>query len=299
MKALTLKSIKKTYKGGTRALKSVDLSIEEGDFFALLGANGAGKTTLIGILTGTVNKTGGKASVFGHDIDKDFDDAKENVGVVPQEFNFNIFEKVIDIVVTQAGYFGIPRKQALKDAEPILKTLELWDKRNQPSMRLSGGMKRRLMIARALIHHPKLLLLDEPTAGVDVALRHSMWDYLRDLNKQGTTILLTTHYIEEAEKLCRNVAIIKEGEIVQQGSVKKLIQDFERKTFILDVDRPDTKIKGYDTEAVDDFTLSVNLTAKQNIADFMAALTTANVHVHDIKPSGNRLEELFLDTLKK
>jgi ABC-2 type transport system ATP-binding protein len=166
-------------------------------------------------------------------------------------------------------------------------------------MRLSGGMKRRLMIARALIHHPKLLLLDEPTAGVDVNLRHSMWDYLRDLNKKGTTILLTTHYIEEAEKLCRNVAIIEEGEIVRQGSVKKLIQDFERKTFVLDVDRPNITIKGYDIQAVDDFTISVNLTPKQNIADFMVALTTANVHVHDIKPSGNRLEELFLDTLKK
>lgn len=299
MNAITIQKLTKTYQGGTHALKGVDLTIAEGDFFALLGANGAGKTTIIGILTGTINKTEGKVKIFNSDIDQDFDHAKETVGVVPQEFNFNIFEKVIDIVVTQAGYFGIPRKQALKDAESILKALELWDKRDEPARCLSGGMKRRLMIARALIHHPKLLILDEPTAGVDVELRHSMWDYLRDLNQRGTTILLTTHYIEEAEKLCNNVAIIKEGQIVKQDKVKKLIHSLDRKAFILDVDRPHISLKGYDIIAIDEFTIAVNLTRAQNIATLITELAEANVHVHDIKPSGNRLEELFLEILKK
>jgi len=299
MNAITIQKLTKTYQGGTHALKGVDLTIAEGDFFALLGANGAGKTTIIGILTGTVNKTEGKVKIFNTDIDQDFDRAKETVGVVPQEFNFNIFEKVIDIVVTQAGYFGIPRTQAFKDAESILRALELWEKRDEPSRRLSGGMKRRLMIARALIHHPKLLILDEPTAGVDVELRHSMWDYLRDLNQRGTTILLTTHYIEEAEKLCNNVAIIKEGQIVKQDKVKKLIHSLDRKAFILDVDRPHISLQGYDITAIDEFTIAVNLTRTQNIATLITELAEANVHVHDIKPSGNRLEELFLEILKK
>ncbi|TSC69334.1 MAG: antibiotic transport system ATP-binding protein [Parcubacteria group bacterium Gr01-1014_56] len=211
---ISIKDLRKVYKTGTAALKGVTLSIEKGDFFALLGPNGAGKTTLIGILAGLVVKTGGEVSVFGSSIDKDPVTTKSHIGLVPQEFNFNIFEKVIDIVVDQAGFYGIPRKEALARAENILKDLGLWEKRNEPSQQLSGGMKRRLMIARALIHHPRLLLLDEPTAGVDVEMRHGMWDFLRKMNQGGMTIVLTTHYLEEAEKLSRTVAMINKGEIV-------------------------------------------------------------------------------------
>jgi ABC-2 type transport system ATP-binding protein len=299
MNAIKIRKLTKVYSSGTRALKGVDLEIKEGDFFALLGANGAGKTTIIGILTGVVNKTKGKAEVFGADIDKNFSKAKGYIGVVPQEFNFNIFEKVIDIVITQAGYFGIPRWKALEDAEQILKNLQLWDQRDLPSRALSGGMKRRLMIARALIHHPKLLILDEPTAGVDVNLRHSMWDYLKELNEKGTTILLTTHYIEEAEKLCRNVAIIKEGTIVKEGSVKSMTSSLDRQTFILNVDRAKKSMKGYDVKKIDDSTISVNLRSKQSLTNFIMDLKKADVHVKDIKPSGNRLEEFYLSILKK
>jgi ABC-2 type transport system ATP-binding protein len=223
-KAIEIENLRKTYAGGTEALKGVSLSVEEGDFFALLGPNGAGKTTLIGILTSLVNKTSGRAKIFDADIDTHKDLAKTYIGLVPQEFNFNIFEKVIDIVTTQAGYYGIARADALKRAEEILKALELWDKKDQPSQSLSGGMKRRLMIARGLIHNPKLLILDEPTAGVDVEMRHSMWDFLRKLNGQGTTIILTTHYLEEAEELCRNIAIIRKGEIAVNESMQSLLE---------------------------------------------------------------------------
>ncbi len=212
--AIEVKNLRKVYDTGTEALKGVNLSVEEGDFFALLGPNGAGKTTIIGILAGLVSKTTGDAKIFGHDVETDASRAKTYIGLVPQEFNFNIFEKVKDIVTTQAGYYGIPRAQALKDAEPILKDLGLWEKRDEASQKLSGGMKRRLMIARALIHKPKLLILDEPTAGVDVELRRQMWTFLRKMNEQGTTIVLTTHYLEEAEQLARNVAIINKGEIL-------------------------------------------------------------------------------------
>jgi ABC-2 type transport system ATP-binding protein len=221
--AVSVSNLRKTYEGGTEALKGVNLTIEEGDFFALLGPNGAGKTTIISILTGLVTKTSGEAKVFDAAIDRDPSRAKTYIGLVPQEFNFNIFEKVEDIVVTQAGYYGTPRAQALKDAEPILKSLGLWEKRREPSQQLSGGMKRRLMIARALIHRPKLLILDEPTAGVDVELRRSMWSFLREMNAAGTTIILTTHYLEEAEELCRNVAIINKGEILVNESMQGLL----------------------------------------------------------------------------
>jgi len=223
MNAIEIHDLVKTYRGGTKALKGVDLAVGEGDFFALLGANGAGKTTLIGILTGLVNKTAGTVKVFDCDIDKDFANAKRMLGVVPQEFNFNMFENVQDIVVNQAGYFGVPYQTAFKDAESILKMVGLWKKRRAMARTLSGGMKRRLMIARALIHHPKVLILDEPTAGVDVELRRSMWDYLRDINSQGTTILLTTHYLEEVEQMCRNAAIIKDGQIVRHDAVPNLM----------------------------------------------------------------------------
>lgn len=221
--AVSVQNLRKTYEGGTEALKGVTLSIEEGDFFALLGPNGAGKTTIISILTGLVTKTSGEALVFDTSITKDPSKAKTYIGLVPQGFNFNIFEKVQDIIIDQAGYYGIPRATALRDAEPILKGLGLWEKRNEPSQRLSGGMKRRLMIARALIHHPKLLILDEPTAGVDVELRRSMWGFLRTMNEQGTTIILTTHYLEEAEQLCRNVAVINKGEILVNESMQSLL----------------------------------------------------------------------------
>ncbi len=221
--AITIKDVRKVYDTGTEALKGVTFSIAEGDFFALLGPNGAGKTTLIGILTGLTNKTGGTIEVFGASIDTQSELAKTYIGLVPQEFNFNIFEKVIDIITTQAGYYGISRTQALADAEPILRELGLWDKRGEKAMALSGGMKRRLMIARALIHHPRLLILDEPTAGVDVELRRSMWEFLKKMNANGTTIILTTHYLEEAETLCRNVAIIHKGNIVVNEPTATLI----------------------------------------------------------------------------
>jgi len=222
--AIFVKDLRKTYANGVEALKGIDLSVAEGDFFALLGPNVAGKTTLISILTSLVNKTSGEAKIFDAPIDTQSSRAKTFIGVVPQEFNFNIFEKVIDIVCTQAGYYGIPRKEALARAEVLLKELGLWDKRNQPSQALSGGMKRRLMIARGLIHNPKLLILDEPTAGVDVEMRLGMWDFLRKLNKEGTTIILTTHYLEEAEELCRNIAIINKGTIVINDSMQNLIE---------------------------------------------------------------------------
>ena len=223
-KAIEIRDLRKTYAGGTEALKGVTLSVEEGDFFALLGPNGAGKTTLIGILTSLVNKTSGEARVFDASLDGSKDLAKTYIGLVPQEFNFNIFEKVIDIVVTQAGYYGIARQDALKRAQVLLKALGLWDKRNEPSQKLSGGMKRRLMIARGLVHSPKLLILDEPTAGVDVEMRLGMWDFLRTLNSQGTTIVLTTHYLEEAEELCRNIAVINKGQIAVNESMQSLLE---------------------------------------------------------------------------
>ncbi len=224
MPAVSIKNLRKTYESGAQALKGVDLTVEEGEFFALLGPNGAGKTTLIAILSGLALKSEGAVRVFDASIDEDPNLAKTYIGLVPQEFNFNIFEKVIDIVTTQAGYYGIPHTVALKDAEPILKVLDLWEKRDQKAMALSGGMKRRLMIARALIHHPRLLLLDEPTAGVDVELRRSMWDFLRERNAAGTTIILTTHYLEEAEQLCKRVAIINHGQIVVNEPTSDLIK---------------------------------------------------------------------------
>lgn len=227
MQAIQLSTLAKTYDNKVQALKSVNLTIEKGDFFALLGANGAGKTTIIGILTGLVNKTSGTVTVLGNDLDSSIDNVKASIGVVPQEFNFSIFEKVEDILVDQAGFYGMPRKLALPRAEELMKALGLWDKRHQPSRTLSGGMKRRLMVARALMHRPQILLLDEPTAGVDIELRRGMWDYLKQLNAEGTTIILTTHYLEEVEQLCRNVAIMKKGEIAHQSSVAELLTTYQ------------------------------------------------------------------------
>lgn len=300
MNALEISNLVKVYANGTQALSGVDLKVKQGDFFALLGANGAGKTTIIGIITSLVNKTSGEVRVFGHDIDKDIDLAKQMIGVVPQEFNFSIFEKVIDIVAAQAGYFGVPRAEAEKEAENVLRDLNLWEKRNDVSRSLSGGMKRRLMIARALIHKPKLLILDEPTAGVDVELRHGMWEYLQRLNASGTTILLTTHYLEEAEQLCKNLAIIKQGEIVKNDTVKNVLKGLESQTYILTVDAlPDLKEKTpFNIVALDENTIQVDLRKEDSITDLVRTLSDVHVKVLEAQAKGNRLEQLFLEILK-
>jgi ABC-2 type transport system ATP-binding protein len=299
--AIEIKGLKKTYSNGTQALKGIDLEIKQGDFFALLGANGAGKTTAIGVLTGVVVKTAGSVKIFGIDIEKDHASAKKFIGVVPQELNFSIFELVEDIVVSQAGYFGIRRKEALVEAEFILKKLDLWSKRKQPARTLSGGMKRRLMIARALIHKPKLLILDEPTAGVDVELRYGMWDYLRELNQNGTTILLTTHYLEEVEQMCKNAAIIKTGEIVALDSVRNMIRLVDQETYVVHVDhvKPINRSKLFNPKTIDDNTLEIDLFKTQKISDCLSALAEDGMILTDIRPKGNRMEKLFLKILKQ
>lgn len=300
MSAVIIQNLSKTYKTGHHALKNVSFAIEQGDFFALLGPNGAGKTTIIGILTGLVNKTIGKVTVFGFDLETQLDQVKQCIGVVPQEFNFSIFEKVFDIVVAQAGYYGIPRKVAEERTEEVLKALELWDKKNVVARALSGGMKRRLMIARALIHRPKLLILDEPTAGVDVELRHGMWDYLQKLNQQGTTILLTTHYLEEVEQLCRNVAVIKQGELIKLDSVKNVLGSLEKLTFQISITPTSQKIDlpGYTVRVIDGTSLEIDLTAMQSVSALIRALDNVNVEVKDLRAKGNRLENFFLDLVK-
>ncbi len=300
MNAIEITNLVKTYRTGTKALKGVDLTVADGDFFALLGANGAGKTTIIGILTGLVNKTAGTVKVFGHDIDSDFTEAKRLLGVVPQEFNFNMFEKVQDIVVNQAGYFGVPYGTALKDAEGILKRVGLWEKRNSMSRTLSGGMKRRLMIARALIHHPKMLILDEPTAGVDVELRYGMWEYLRDINRQGTTIVLTTHYLEEVEQMCKNAAIIKEGEIVRNDTVRNLIAFLPQDTYCISVKEMHdlSTVQKYKPVAKDNNVLEIEVQKREELNDVLIKLVEAGFVITDVHPKGNRLEKLFLQILK-
>ncbi len=302
--ALSIQNLEKTYPTGTRALKGVNLDVPAGDFFGLLGPNGAGKTTLIGIVTGLTNKTGGSASVFGHDIDTETGLAKSSVGLVPQEVNFNIFEKVVNIVVDQAGYYGIPRSLACKNAEKFLKQLGLWEKRHDPSRTLSGGMKRRLMIARALVHEPKLLILDEPTAGVDIELRRSMWDFLRELNAAGTTIILTTHYLEEAEQLCRNVAIINSGEIVEQGAVKDLLGKLHAETFVFDLATPLTEkmenlLGNFGITKIDTDTIEMVLGPEETVNDAIEALNRLDIRVRSMRNKTNRLEELFINLTKK
>ncbi len=301
MSAISIENLTKIYRNGTRALKNVSLNVAEGDFFALLGANGAGKTTLINILTCLVNKTSGRVNIFDYDIEAVPEKAKKFVGVVPQEFNFNMFENVEDIITTQAGYFGIERKAALVETEKLLKKVGLWEKRRVPSRMLSGGMKRRLMIARALVHHPQLLILDEPTAGVDVELRHGMWEYLRELNRQGTTILLTTHYLEEVEQMCRNAAIIKNGEIVRNDKVKNLVQLLDKEIFVVTVKEKGRldHIQGFHPVVVDDNTLEVELTKSQTLNDLMEQFIKSGVIVSDIRPQGHRLEKLFLNILRQ
>ena len=299
--AIEIKDLKKRYDNGFEALKGVDLTVEQGDFFALLGPNGAGKSTTIGILCSLVNKSAGSVRIFGADIDQDFAKAKLHLGVVPQEFNFNVFETVFNVVVTQAGFYGIPLELAKERAEKYLKQLDLWDKKDTQSRMLSGGMKRRLMIARALIHEPKVLILDEPTAGVDIELRRSMWEFIKELNEQGTTIILTTHYLEEAEQLCRNIAIINSGEIVENTSVKALLKTLSSETFVLDLDLSlsSVELDGYEMNLVGDgSSIEVAVMKGQNLNDVFSYLNQLNVKVVSMRNKSNRLEELFVKLIK-
>ncbi len=300
--ALSIRDLRKKYSTGFEALKGISFDVLEGDFMALLGPNGAGKSTTIGIISSLVNKTSGSVSVFGHDIDKSFTAAKMQLGIVPQEFNFNQFEKVGDIVRTQAGYFGLDRKTANERAEKYLKLLDLWEKRDERSRMLSGGMKRRLMIARALVHEPKLLILDEPTAGVDIELRRSMWEFLRQLNQQGTTIILTTHYLEEAEQLCRSIAIIDQGQIIEQNSMKKFLAKLDRETFVLDLGvdlQALPRIPGVELRLVDSHTLELDISKQESLNAAFIALSERNIPVISMRNKANRLEELFVALVEK
>ena len=293
--ALEISQLTKQYAGGVQALRGIDLKVSTGDFYALLGPNGAGKSTTIGIISSLVNKTGGKVSVFGYDIDTDLVLAKRQLGLVPQEFNFNPFETVLQIVLQQAGYYGVPHKLAQERAKTYLTQLDLWEKRDERAMRLSGGMKRRLMIARALMHQPKLIL-DEPTAGVDIELRRSMWGFLKTLNAQGTTIILTTHYLEEAEMLCRNIGIIQHGELVENTSMKALLGKLESETFILDLGskNPLPQLEGYTFRLTDTSTLEVDVRREQGLNGVFAQLNAQGIDVLSMRNKANRLEELFV-----
>lgn len=297
--ALEISHLEKVYKGGFKALKGIDLTVNQGDFFALLGPNGAGKSTTIGIISSLVNKTSGKVKVFGHDIDTELEKAKSHLGLVPQEFNFNQFEKLMTILVNQAGYYGVERSLARERAEKYLKLLELWDKRNDSARMLSGGMKRRLMIARALMHEPKILILDEPTAGVDIELRRSMWDFLREINKQGITIILTTHYLEEAEMLCRNIAIIDKGRIVENTSMKALLAKLDMETFVLDIAKGSVceELADFSCRMIDDHTLEVDVKKSQSINQVFSQLSEKGIEVYSMRNKSNRLEELFVNLI--
>lgn len=297
MHALTVNHLKKIYPNGLVALKGIELNVSEGDFFALLGPNGAGKSTTIGILCSLVNKTEGTVSVFGYDIDTQLEAAKSCIGVVPQELNFNPFEKVFQVLVNQAGFYGIPRHVAIPRAEYYLKKMGLWDKHNHAILRLSGGMKRRLMIARALMNEPKLLILDEPTAGVDIELRHILWAFLTELNQKGTTIILTTHYLEEAEHLCKNLAIIDRGEIIEHAAMKSLINRLHIQTLILDLANPiDTLpvLNHFTTRLIDNTTLEVELHKDQSLNHLFNTLSEHHLQIKSMRNKTNRLEELFV-----
>jgi len=299
--AITLKGLRKRYPNGFEALKGVDLTVEQGDFFALLGPNGAGKSTTIGILCSLIEKTAGQVEIFGIDIDKNFAEAKQMIGVVPQEFNFNQFEKVEDIVMTQAGYYGLPRDIAKQRTEKYLKSLDLWDKRANVSRSLSGGMKRRLMIARALVHEPRLLILDEPTAGVDIELRRSMWDFLKEVNQQGTTIILTTHYLEEAESLCRNVAIIDSGIIVENTSIKNILSRLTKQTYIFDVSEDihqAPELEGFNSRLIDSHSFEVEVDASQTLNQLFAVFESKAIHIVGVRNKSNRLEEMFVHLIQ-
>lgn len=302
MSALDVQQLTKTYKGGFRALKGIELTVEEGDFFALLGPNGAGKSTFIGILASLVNKTSGRVRVFGEDQDRTPELVKSFIGLVPQEFNFNLFLPVVEVVVNQAGYYGIPRREARVRAERYLKQLDLWDRRDTEMRKLSGGLKRRLMIARALVHEPRLLILDEPTAGVDIEIRRSMWTFLRELNAAGTTIILTTHYLEEAESLCRNIAIINHGEIAERTSVASLLGRLHTETFVLNLKGRLSELPqlgGFVLQHLDDCTLEVEMSREHTINGLFAALSRNGIEVISLRNKQNRLERLFLEMVDR
>ena len=298
LEALKIDNLKKVYSNGFEALKGVSFAIEQGDFFALLGPNGAGKSTTIGIISSLVNKTSGQVNVFGYDLDSQKNLVKQCIGLVPQEFNFNVFEKVENIILQQAGYYGIETSLAKERAEKYLKKLELWDKRAEAGRNLSGGMKRRLMIARAMVHEPKLLVLDEPTAGVDVEIRHSMWEFIKEINEKGTTIILTTHYLEEVEALCKNVAIIDKGKILTNTSLKDLLRMLDRQTFIMDLQSNAMKIPELDQvdlKLIDPSTLELTVPKDMILNDIFPLLSSEGIKVLSIRSKSNRLETLFLD----
>ena len=302
MNALSIRNLTKTYNNGFTALKGIDLDVESGDFFALLGPNGAGKSTAIGIISSLVNKTSGSVSIFGHDLKKDNAKAKNCIGLVPQEINFNQFETVKNIVLNQAGYYGVPKKQAIKNTEKCLKQMSLWDKRDTVSRRLSGGMKRRVMIARAMVHSPRLLILDEPTAGVDIEIRRSMWEMMEEVNQQGTTIILTTHYLEEAESLCRNIAIINEGLIVENSGMSELLSRINKDHFVLDLAKPISAvpdIPGYEFELAESKILNVPVPKDKTLNPLFQQLTAKNIEVLSLKNKTNRLEQLFMDLVNE
>lgn len=299
--ALSIRDLRKSYSNQFEALKGISFDVPQGEFLALLGPNGAGKSTTIGILSSLVRKTSGSVKIFGVDIDEDFSKAKKFLGVVPQEFNFNLFEKVEDILIQQAGYYGLPAKIARERVDYYLKRLDLLEKRRTPARMLSGGMKRRLMIARALIHQPQLLILDEPTAGVDIELRRGMWDFLREINDAGTTIILTTHYLEEAENLCRQVAIIDRGEIIQNTSVKHLLQQLNKETFILDFTSELSAaptLAGYDCRLIDGHSIEVDVHKGQHLNEVFNLLNQQSLLVSSMRNKSNRLEELFVSLVQ-
>ena len=302
MKALSIKNLTKTYANGNRALKGIDLSVEEGDFYALLGPNGAGKTTAIGIISSLVNKSGGEVEIFGHNIDTDIEAAKSCLGIVPQEINLNLWEKVGNIVTNQAGYYGIGGKLARERVEKYLRALRLWDRRDDNARSLSGGMKRRLMIARALVHEPRLLILDEPTAGVDIEIRRSMWDFLREINDAGTTIILTTHYLEEAESLCRHIAIIDEGRIIEDAPISEVLRRLQREVFVLSVDGDLTeapRLDGFVTRLREDGELEVEKGPETDMNDIFAQLQGLGIRVASLRNKANRLEEMFMHLVER
>ena len=295
--ALEIRALRKSYRNGFEALKGIDLTVAEGSFFALLGPNGAGKSTTIGIVTSLISKTSGSVKVFGHDLDREVQEVKRNIGLVPQEFNFNNFEPVAEVVVNQAGYYGIPRREAWKRARHYLGELGLWDKRKDMARTLSGGMKRRLMIARALVHEPRLLILDEPTAGVDIELRRSMWEFLQDINCDGRSIILTTHYLEEAERLCRNIAIIDHGHIVENTTMRRLLAKLDTETVVLELRVAAQQLPAHDSirlRRIDELTLEADINRGEDLNTLFQLLDRAGIHVQSMRNKTNRLEELFI-----
>jgi len=298
--ALKIEKLYKTYENGFSALQGIDLEVEQGDFFALLGPNGAGKSTTIGIITSLINKSSGLVSVFGHDVETEAELAKQEIGIVPQEFNFNVFEPVEEILINQAGYYGMTRKLATERAHHYLKQLGLWEKRKVMARELSGGMKRRLMIARALIHEPRLLILDEPTAGVDIEIRRSTWEFLAEINRKGTTIILTTHYLEEAEQLCNNVAIINHGVIVERSSIKEILARLKVQTFILNLTQAISttpKLDHFPVKLIDEMSLEIQLDSTQTLNELFVSLEKSNLQIASLRNKSNRLEELFIQML--